>query len=444
MDPNSKTTEFSTSLLLICCLVSTAVVAKPIAMPKNLLSESIMLMDSNSGQLIYSQGSEQRFQPASLVKILTLFLIFDALQQGEVQLDDVFVVSKKAAQKKGSTMYLKAGENVSLEMLIKGIAIVSGNDACVVVAEELFGGEHKMVAKMQQKLQQLKLVNSRFQTVDGWPAEEQYTTAHDMLQLTQAYIRQHPEALEYHHLKEFTHANIALHNRNGLVFKDPSVDGIKTGHVDAAGFHLVATAMRDQQRYITVVMGANSVEEREQDAENLLRYAFQHLQPVRLFGKNEIMTTLAVEQGTKSTLGLKAAEDGVYIVEKDKKHLLDYTLEVPDSVVAPIAQGQTLGHVNLVFQSEIIKSIPLLANDIIDLSIQQVRKKTKDSLLSDLLSWLNVRNLSLISLAVLFIFLSFAFIQRRNSNRSKHLREDFMVKQRWQKIFQDQNDRNDL
>jgi D-alanyl-D-alanine carboxypeptidase (penicillin-binding protein 5/6) len=333
------------------------------ACPFNASSASALLMDADNGQIVYSQNPHHRMQPASLAKVMTLFLIFDALEWGDVQLNDEVLISKKAAQKKGSTMYLRENDKVPLVELIKGIAIVSGNDACVAAAEAIYGSEQDFVDKMNQKLRDLSLQDSKFQTVDGWPVPEQYTTAYDTIMLSQAYIREHPEAFEYHKLREFSHADIVLHNRNELILQDPSVDGLKTGHVEEAGYHLVATAERENRRYIAVIMGAEKTETRDKEAMQLLNFGFNDFMTVRLFNKNDILTHLPVSNGVKGEVGLRPTEDGIIKIPTSFREFISYEIESPTQAEAPIERNQNLGQVIISYRKEILKMIPLLASE---------------------------------------------------------------------------------
>ena len=349
--------------MLISLSLPSTIFAYQYSPPFKLSSISALLMDANSGQIIYSQNPHHRLQPASLAKVMTLFLIFDALDRGAVKLIDEMVISKNTTQKKGSTMYLHEGEKVALVELIKGIAVVSGNDACVAVAEGVFGSEQNLVDKMNQKLRDLNLQNSQFQTADGWPASEQYTTAYDMAMLAHAYIQEHPEALQYHKLKEFTHADILMHNRNGLIFQDPSVDGLKTGHVEEAGYHLIATAERENRRYITVIMGADKIETREKEAVQLLDFGFNNFMTVKLFNKDDILSHLSVLRGVKGKVGLRLSEDGIITIPTGQKKFISYELKTPKQQEAPIKTDQRLGQVIISYRTEIMKKIPLVANE---------------------------------------------------------------------------------
>ena len=234
-----------------------------------------VLMDAQSGALLYTQDANERIPPASLTKVLTLFLTFDAIQQGRADLDDIVPISKKACRTGGSKMFLKAGDRVPLEELIKGIAVDSGNDASVAVAEHLEGSERRFVARMNEKLRALGIRHTRIETVHGLPARNQYTTAADMALLARAYIQAHPEALRYHQLASYTYRNVSQENHNKLLFQDPSVDGLKTGYTRKSGYNLLATAKRGNQRLIAVVLKAKSRTIREEEALRLLNFGFE-------------------------------------------------------------------------------------------------------------------------------------------------------------------------
>jgi D-alanyl-D-alanine carboxypeptidase (penicillin-binding protein 5/6) len=234
-----------------------------------------VLMDAESGELLYAQDPNEHIPPASLTKVLTLFLIFDAIQQGRADLDDIVPISKKASRTGGSKMFLKAGDRVPLEELIKGIVVDSGNDASVAVAEYLKGSERAFVAEMNEKLRALGIQHTRIETVHGLPARNQYTTAADMALLARAYIQAHPEALRYHRLPSYTYRKVSQENHNKLLFQDPSVDGLKTGFTRKSGYNLLATAKRGNQRLIAVVLKAKSRTIREEEALRLLNFGFK-------------------------------------------------------------------------------------------------------------------------------------------------------------------------
>jgi len=425
--------------LVLACFFILALVSLPsnifayqYSCPFKPSSVSALLMDANDGEIVYSQNPYHRLQPASLTKVMTLFLIFDALKQSSVHLNDEVVISKKAAQKEGAKMYLREGEKTPLVELIKGIAIVSGNDACMAVAEGLFGSEPEFVDKMNQKLRDLNLKNSKFQTVDGWPVPEQYTTAYDMAMLARAYIREHPEALQFHKLKEFTHADIVLHNRNGLILQDPSVDGLKTGHVEEAGYHLIATAEKENRRYIAVILGAENIEAREKEAMQLLDFGFNNFITVKLFNKNDNLSHLSVLNGVKDDIGLMPSDDGVITIPANLKDFISYELEIPNQQEAPIEINQKLGRVTISYKKEILKRIPLLANE----SIQRVNTKTQviESAISFIIRQKNMLFITFILICV--ILMQFLYIRGlRNRLKETNPKETAVVKQRFDKIL---------
>ncbi len=349
-------------LILSICLPQ-YIYAHQQSSPFKASSVSALLMDAHTGQILFSQNPHLRIQPASLAKLMTLFLIFDALNQGNIQLNDEVLISKKAAQAGGSKMYLREGSQVPLVELIKGIAVVSGNDACMAVAEWLYENERDFVEKMNQKLKNLRILNSQFQTVDGWPDPDQYTTAYDMAMLAQAYIRDHPQALQYHRLKEFSHQSHILHNRNGLIFQDPSVDGLKTGHVEEAGYHLLATAKREKQRFIAVVMGAEKIAIREKEAMQLLNFGFNNFLTVRLFHKGQILSHLPVSKGVKDRVGLAPHVDGVVTIPVSQKENVSFEIQSGEQQEAPIQLDQELGDAIISDQKNKLKTVPLFATE---------------------------------------------------------------------------------
>jgi D-alanyl-D-alanine carboxypeptidase (penicillin-binding protein 5/6) len=336
--------------------------AQELPHPFAVAAKSAALIDADSGQFLYGQNADERINPASFVKLLTLFLVFEAIDQGQVLLEDKVYISEKAWRTGGSKMFVRQGNRVPLVELIKGIAVVSGNDACVAVAEFLQGNEQAFVEKMNQKLRELGLTNSQVQTVNGWPAPDQYTSARDMALLALAYIQAHPQALQYHQLKNFTHENIRQKNRNSLLWRDPTVDGLKTGHTEDAGYHLLATAKRGEQRFIAVVMGAKSEAIRGREALRLLNYGFRNFVSVQLFKKGDVLLQLSVWKGTEGQVELAAGETGIVTVPLTLQADVTWKAQAPEQVFAPIERGQIIGEVVISTKDKVFKSIPLVAN----------------------------------------------------------------------------------
>ena len=239
-------------------------------------AQSAVLMDGLTGQVLYEQNPNLRIPPASFVKVMTLYVVYDAIRAGQLKMDDMVTVSEKAWRMQGSKMFIKVGERVKVEDLMKGVAIASGNDACIALAEHLSGSEEAFVSKMNEKAKLLGLKDSQFKNSDGMPADGQYITAMDMAILSKRYMEDHPEALVLHSTVEFEYNGIRQGNRNTLLQKNIGVDGLKTGHVEESGYHLTATAKREGQRMIAVVMGCDRVRKRAPEAQKLLEYGFKN------------------------------------------------------------------------------------------------------------------------------------------------------------------------
>lgn len=251
--------------------------------PRNTAPEikSSILMDMTDRRVLYEQNADQPIQPASLTKVLSLYLTYEAMAQGRVRWLDSVVVSQAARQADGSRMYIEAGERVPLETLIKGMTVISANDASVAVAEHVAGNVDRFVERMNRKAGELGMTHSVFRTPNGLPAEGQYTTARDMMILADAYLRRFPGSLALHSMQYYTYKKITQHNCNALLKKYPDVDGLKSGFVRASGYNLIATARRGNTRLIAVVMGARTPEIRVRETRRLLDAGFQMLQASR-------------------------------------------------------------------------------------------------------------------------------------------------------------------
>ncbi len=243
----------------------------------HLKAKSAILMNMNDGTILYSQNPDRPIQPASITKVLSLYLVYEALTEGRAHMDDLVTISKNAWRTRGSRMYVKAGRQIPLEDLIKGMAVVSGNDACVAVAEH-FGGVDKFVEMMNNKARELGMTNSRFKNPNGLPAKGQVTTARDVLKLSRQYLNRFPESLSIHSMRYFTYGDVTQRNHNRLLQRCSDVDGLKTGYVRAAGYHIVATAKRGDVRLIAVVMGSKNPYIRTRETRMLLEEGFRMVQ----------------------------------------------------------------------------------------------------------------------------------------------------------------------
>jgi len=325
-------------------------------------AQSGVLMDALSGQVLYEQNPNMRIPPASFVKVMTLYLIYDAIRAGQLNMDDMATVSEKAWRTQGSKMFIKLGDRVKVEDLLKGIAIASGNDACIALAEHMAGSEEVFVLKMNEKAKELGLKESQFKNSHGMPSEDQYTTAMDMAILSKRYIEDHPEALALHSTVEFEYNGIRQGNRNTLLQKNIGVDGLKTGHIEESGYHLVATAKRDGQRMIAVVMGCDKVRKRAPEAQKLLEYGFKNFSTVEAVKKGATFGPVKVRRGKLNQVILTAAEDGRVTVAKGKENLVSAVPQLPQFIVAPIQRGQVVAKALIQNEGKSVKEVSLLAS----------------------------------------------------------------------------------
>jgi D-alanyl-D-alanine carboxypeptidase (penicillin-binding protein 5/6) len=332
-------------------------------------AQSAVLMDALTGQVLYDQNPNLRIAPASFVKLMTLYLAFDAIRGGQLKMDEWVTISEKAWRTQGSKMFIKVGDRVKVEDLIKGIAIASGNDACIALAEHMAGSEEVFVTKMNEKAKLIGLKDTQFKNSDGMPAEGQYTTAMDMAFLAKRYIEDHPEALTYHSTVEFEYNGIRQGNRNTLLQKNIGVDGLKTGHVEESGYHLLATAKRDGQRMIAVVMGCDKVRKRGPEAQKLLEYGFKNFSTVEAVKKGATFGPLKVRRGKVNEVALTAAEEGRVTVPKGKENLVATTAPLPQFIVAPIQKGQVVAKVLIQSEGKVVKEINLLASSDVEKSL---------------------------------------------------------------------------
>jgi len=325
-------------------------------------AQSAVLMDGLTGQVLYGQNPNLKIPPASFVKVMTLYVVYDAIRAGQLKIEDMVTVSEKAWRMQGSKMFIKVGERVKVEDLIKGVAIASGNDACIALAEHVSGSEETFVSKMNEKAKLLGLKDSQFRNSHGMPAEDQFTTAMEMAILSKRYLEDHPEALILHSTVEFEYNGIRQGNRNTLLQKNIGVDGLKTGHVEESGYHLAATAKRDGQRMIAVVMGCDRVRKRAPEAQKLLEYGFKNFSTVEAVKNGATFGPVKVRRGKLNQVTLTAAEDGRVTVAKGKENSVSATPQLPTFIVAPIQKGQVVAKVLIQNEGKVAKEINLLTS----------------------------------------------------------------------------------
>ena len=350
-------------LTLLLLTASWAVSAQSItpAAPQ-LAAEGYLLIDADTGHVIVEHNSGQRLPPASLTKIMTSYIISAELQQGTVSLDEEVDISVKAWQTEGSRMFVREGTKVSVNDLKRGIIIQSGNDASVAMAERIAGSEDAFADLMNQHAARLGMTDTNFMNATGLPNENHYTTASDLAKLTNALIRDFPADYKIYSEKYFTYNDIKQPNRNTLLWRDKTVDGVKTGHTEAAGYCLVASAKRGDMRLISVVMGTNSEESRAIESQKLLTYGFRYFETVRLYDAGETLKTVRVWGGDKPSVDLGVTNNIVITVPQGSRKNLDASMDLQKIVRAPLRAGEALGTLKIMNGGALVKEVVLVAN----------------------------------------------------------------------------------
>lgn len=345
--------------LSLLAIQSRAADAPPPAL--EVAARSYLLEDFHSGQVLAESNADQRLAPASLTKIMAVYVVFRELKNGNLNLDDNVTISENAWRTEGSRMFVEVNKKVSVEQLLKGVIIQSGNDASVALAERVAGDEATFAQLMNQHAARLGMTNSHFTNSMGLPDESHYTTARDLAAVTRALIKEFPEYYPWHSIKEYAYNNIKQHNRNKLLWRDETVDGVKTGHTEEAGFCLVASALRDDMRLISVVMGASSDNARTNANQTLLNYGYRFFETHRLYKANEALTKAKVWKGGLSEIGLGVSEDLYVTIPRRRYKDLKATIDLNGQLIAPVNQGQSFGSVNVALGETIIVRQPVVA-----------------------------------------------------------------------------------
>jgi serine-type D-Ala-D-Ala carboxypeptidase (penicillin-binding protein 5/6) len=356
-----------TIFLLLTCLVSHSLyAATPLPSPPEVAASSYQLIDFHSGRVLAERDADKRVEPASLTKILTAYTVFRELKQGNISLDDTVLISEKAWRTPGSRMFVEVGKRVKISDLIKGMIIQSGNDACVALAEHIAGSESTFAQLMNNHAKRLGMSNSHFVNSTGLPHKDHYTTAADIAKAAMATIREFPEYYQLYSQKSFVFNDIEQHNRNKLLWRDKSVDGMKTGHTEAAGYCLVASALRENMRLVSVVMGTRSEEARAQASQSLLNYGFRFYETHRLYAAGEVLNRVRVWKGSQEKLPLGLTSDLNVTIPRHQYKNLDASMEIEPRIMAPVSAGQSLGEVRVSLDGEPVTTATLVALKEID------------------------------------------------------------------------------
>ncbi|HEY7884204.1 MAG TPA: D-alanyl-D-alanine carboxypeptidase family protein [Cellvibrionaceae bacterium] len=336
--------------------------------PPQVAASGYILMDADTGTVLIEHNADELLPPASLSKIMTVYIAAAELAEGRLNADDKVRVSPNAWRKGGaasggSTMFLDPNSEVTVMELLHGVIIQSGNDASIALAEHLAGSEEAFADIMNQNAQILGMTNSSFENATGLPAENHLTTARDMAILARSMIVEYPEIYRLYSERSYTYNGITQPNRNQLLFRDPSVDGMKTGHTSEAGFCLVASAQRDNMRLVSVVMGTNSANARAVETQKLLAYGFRYFENQVIYSTADAVETSRVWYGEAEQVGLGVAEDVVLTLPRGSRSQLQANMQLDDTLKAPIALGDQLGRLTVSLDDEVLVEVPLVARE---------------------------------------------------------------------------------
>jgi D-alanyl-D-alanine carboxypeptidase (penicillin-binding protein 5/6) len=329
--------------------------------PPAIEARAYILMDAKSGRILAEQNADDRLEPASLTKIMTAYITFQELSRNGLQLDDMVTISPEASKAEGSRMFAEIGTAIAVENLLKGMIIQSGNDASIALAERIGGTESHFAKRMNDTALSLGMTNTHYENSMGLPHPNHYASARDMALLTRALISEFPEYYKWHSIKEFTFNNIKQANRNRLLWQDPTVDGVKTGHTEGAGYCLVASAVRNDMRLISVVMGTKSDQARAATNAALLNYGFQFFEARTLYKAKTRLTEAQVWKGAESQVPAGLLSDFDVTFPRGQYETLKATMEVDNKSVAPVHAGDKLGTVKVMRNDEVIAQQDLVA-----------------------------------------------------------------------------------
>ena len=328
---------------LLIALIAFAVAAPAAAATIETPAREAILVDFATGAVLFGKEADKRMPPASMSKLMTIYMVFERLKEGRLKLDDEFTVSEAAWRMGGSKMFVHVGDSVTVSDLLRGIIVQSGNDACIVVAEGLSGSEQKFAEEMNEMAKRIGLTDSHFTNASGWPDPDHYMSARDLAKLAQRLIADHPEYYETFKEKDFTYAEIKQGNRNPLLYKNIGADGLKTGHTEASGFGLVASAERDGRRLILVVNGLESMNQRSSESERLLNLGFREYQTYALFKAGEPVTNAEIWLGEEASVPLILEEPLTVALSRKSRQGMKVTASYDGPIAAPVAKGARIG-----------------------------------------------------------------------------------------------------
>ena len=357
-----------TALLLVSLALAGQALAQQMPVPPSLAAKSWLLLDMGSNQVLTTEKPDDRLEPASLTKLMTAYLTFSALHKKTLSLEQPMPVSAKAWRTGGSKMFVKVDTQVPVEDLIKGMIVQSGNDACVTLAEGIAGSEENFAQMMNREAERLGMKNSHFMNSTGLPDPNHYTTARDLALLAGALIRDFPEEYrKYYSMKEYTYGGITQPNRNRLLFIDPTVDGVKTGHTEAAGYCLISSALRDKRRLLSVVLGTASDGARASESQKLLNWGYIAYDSVTIQAKEQPVAALRVWKGSQNSVKAGVQNDLSVAVPKGYADKVKSEFVEEPLLIAPIEAGQKLGALKVTIDGKPYGEYPVVALEKVEL-----------------------------------------------------------------------------
>lgn len=354
-------------VLLVGAVVSGQTVeaqtARPTVTPRapSIPAKAYLLQDFHSGAILAERNADERSEPASLTKIMTSYVVFSELANGGLKLDEEVTISEKARQMPGSRMFVEVNSRVSVDDLVKGVIIQSGNDASVALAEHIAGSEEGFASLMNEHAAVLGMTGTNFVNAEGLPDPNHYTTARDMAILTRALIQRFPKYYALHAEREFTYNDITQKNRNELLWRDDSIDGVKTGYTSSAGYCLVTSAQRNNMRLISVIMGSKGAKQRSQESYSMLTFGFRFFETHRIYAAREALQRIRVWEGETKALGIGIAEDLYLTVPRGAYKRVSAELRLHDRAVAPVQNGEPRGVLRVMLDDKVLAKRNLIA-----------------------------------------------------------------------------------
>ncbi|MDO4642808.1 MAG: D-alanyl-D-alanine carboxypeptidase family protein [Cardiobacteriaceae bacterium] len=356
------------SFFRLCMMIIAAVFSGFVLAQKGpeLPVKSYILLDTTSGQVLADKNPDDRLPPASITKLMTAYLAFEALETGKMAMNTQITISQNAYKQEGSRMFVEINRQVSVEDLLQGLIVQSGNDAAVALAEYIGGSFAGFTEMMNQKAQQLNMTNTHYMNPTGLPDPEHYTTARDIATLSQHIINDFPQYYHYYGQKSFTYNKIKQDNRNRLLWRNASVDGLKTGHTKEAGYCLASSEKRGDIRFVVVVLGANKESERYDASQTLLNYGFAQFKEIVVLKEGQILSKVPVYKGVLNEIEIQPQHEVKLLLPIDEKGKVVASIEAKSPVIAPVTQGQELGTIRIKIGDKVYATVPAVSVGVVE------------------------------------------------------------------------------